>query len=98
MPESLLFFPHACTCFIMDAGPIATGHARSSSRGGPAMLTVLGSHQRSGNGFTRRETLKAGALGLLGGFGVPQLLAAAENRGEGRPGRGQSVSLLYLRG
>ena len=56
------------------------------------MLTVLGSRHRSANGFTRRETLKAGALGMLGGFTLPQLLAAEERRGAQRPGRAKSVA------
>src|SRR5580704_10602887 len=67
-------------------------------QGGPAMLTVFGSQQRSGNGFTRRETLKAGSLGLLGGFGLPQLLAAEERPGERRTGQAKNVILLYLLG
>lgn len=41
------------------------------------MLTMLGSPRRSCDGVTRRETLKAGALSVLGGFGLPHLLLAA---------------------
>lgn len=64
------------------------------------MLTMLGSPRRACDGMTRRETLKAGALGLLGGFGLPQLfqaeaLQAGERR---RQGRAKSVILLYLLG
>lgn len=67
------------------------------------MLTMLGSPRRACDGLTRRETLQAGALGLLGGFGLPDLLQAQENRaGSGnhrRPtGRAKSVILLYLLG
>jgi hypothetical protein len=62
------------------------------------MLTVLGSRQRSSNGITRRETLKAGGLGLLGGFGLPQLLAAEERPRARPPGRAKNVILLYLLG
>src|SRR5215475_12213017 len=40
------------------------------------MLTLLGSPRRCCDGLTRRETLKAGALAVLGGFGLPQLLRA----------------------
>ena len=62
------------------------------------MLTMLGSPRRACDGWTRRETLKAGALGLLGGFGLPQLLQAEETRRTRRPGRAKSVILLYLLG
>jgi hypothetical protein len=62
------------------------------------MLTVLGSPRRCCDGLTRRETLKAGALGILGGFGLPQLLAAEETRRVQRPGRAKSVIVLYLLG
>ncbi len=66
------------------------------------MLTMLGSPRRACDGLTRRETLKAGALGLLGGFGLPQLLQAQERaatvRERRRPGRAKSVILLYLLG
>jgi hypothetical protein len=40
------------------------------------MLTVLGSPRRLCDGPTRRETLQAGALSLLGGLGLPQVLRA----------------------
>ena len=43
------------------------------------MLTLLGSPRRCCDNVTRRETLKAGALSALGGFGLPQWLAAAES-------------------
>lgn len=64
------------------------------------MLTMLGSTRRLCDGLTRRETLKAGALSLLGGaFNLPSLLAAEENRGaRTRPGKAKSVILLYLLG
>src|SRR5436190_2651815 len=61
------------------------------------MLTMLGSPRRTCDGLTRRETLQAGALSLLGGFGLPQLLAAEEAR-QHRPGRAKSVIVLYLLG
>ena len=42
------------------------------------MITMLGSERRLCDGLTRRETLKAGALSLLGGaFSLPGLLWAA---------------------
>jgi hypothetical protein len=65
------------------------------------MLTMLGSPRRCCDGLTRRETLKAGALSLLGGFfNLPTLLAIEEKRGllEGRPGKAKSVIVLYLLG
>jgi hypothetical protein len=61
------------------------------------MLTVLGSARRCCDGLTRRETLKAGALGLLGGFGLPQLLQA-QQQGVAGHGRAKSVICLYLLG
>jgi hypothetical protein len=62
------------------------------------MLTVLGSKKRCCDGLTRRETLKAGALSLLGGLNLPNLLRAEEARLRARRGRAKSVILLYLLG
>jgi hypothetical protein len=64
------------------------------------MITMLGSPRRCCDGITRRETLKAGALSLLGGqFTLPSLLAMEESRqAHERPGRAKSVILLYLLG
>jgi hypothetical protein len=61
---------------------------------------MLGSRRRCCDGITRRETLKAGALSLLGGFfSLPSLLALEEKRKYGsRPGKAKSVILLYLLG
>src|ERR1700687_2281633 len=62
------------------------------------MLPLLGSRRRLCDGLTRRETLKAGALSLLGGaFNLPSLLAVEERRGA-RPGKAKNVILLYLLG
>ena len=61
------------------------------------MLRLLGSPRRCCDGLTRRETLRAGALGLLGGLSLPQLLAAEAAAGH-RPGKARSVILLYLLG
>src|SRR5262245_8940718 len=61
------------------------------------MLTMLGSPRRCCDGITRRETLKAGALTALGGFGLPHLLRA-EEAGQIVPGKAKSVILLYLLG
>src|ERR1700750_844509 len=62
------------------------------------MITLLGGRRRLCDGLTRRETLKAGALSLLGGaFGWPGLPAAEADR-RSRPGKAKSVILLYLLG
>lgn len=61
------------------------------------MLTMLGSQRRCCDGITRRETLKAGALSALGGFGLPQFLEASD-AGLVAPGKAKSVILLYLLG
>jgi hypothetical protein len=63
------------------------------------MLTMLGTPRRCCDGLTRRETLKAGALAVLGGFGLPQLLQAEERAApQPRRGKAKSVILLYLLG
>src|SRR5205085_10519927 len=64
------------------------------------MLTMLGSPRRCCDGLTRRETLKVGALSLLGGlFNLPSLLALEQARGSrARRGKAKSVLLLYLQG
>src|SRR5262249_53556496 len=74
----------------------STDHSRVVL-GGHTMITMLGSPRRCCDGLTRRETLQAGALGLLGGFfNLPSLLRAEEN--QVRPGKAKSVILLYLMG
>ncbi len=64
------------------------------------MLTMLGSRRRCCDVLTRRETLKVGALSLLGGFfNLPSLLALEQARKKtARPGKAKSVILLYLLG
>jgi hypothetical protein len=66
------------------------------------MITMLGSPRRCCDGLTRRETLQAGALALLGGMNLPTLLRAEESRsgrpGHVRPGKAKNVILLYLLG
>jgi hypothetical protein len=64
------------------------------------MITLLGSPRRTCDGLTRRETLTAGALSLLGGaFNLPSLLAMEQSRQPGRrPGKAKSVLLIYLQG
>ena len=64
------------------------------------MITMLGSPRRTCDGVTRRETLAAGALTLLGGgFTLPKLLAAESSKpATARPGKAKNVILLYLLG
>jgi hypothetical protein len=64
------------------------------------MLTLLGSPRQTCDGLTRRETLKAGALSLLGGFFNQQNLTAfelARTSASPKP-KAKSVILLYLQG
>jgi hypothetical protein len=61
------------------------------------MLTMLGSPRRCCDGITRRETLKIGALSALGGFGLPQILAASEAGAVGL-GKAKSVINIFLLG
>jgi hypothetical protein len=62
------------------------------------MITLLGSPRRCCDGLTRRETLRAGALSLLGAFFNLPSLPSAEAPRAGRPGKAKSVILLYLMG
>jgi hypothetical protein len=64
------------------------------------MLVMLGSKRACCDGITRRETLRAGALSLLGGaFNLPSLLALEQARtGQNRPAKAKSVIVLYLYG
>jgi hypothetical protein len=63
------------------------------------MLKLLGSPRRCCDGITRRESLKAGALSALGGFGLPQLLQAEQSQaGHAWTGKAKSVIALYLLG
>lgn len=61
------------------------------------MLTMLGSPRRCCDGITRRETLKAGALSALGGFGLPQMLTAEES-GAVAHGKAKNVIFVFLLG
>lgn len=66
------------------------------------MITMLGSPRRCCDGLTRRETLQAGGLAMLGGlFGSPAHLTRAAEQAKsqnGRPGKAKSVIVLYLLG
>lgn len=61
------------------------------------MLTMLGSPRRCCDGMTRRETLRAGALTGLGGFGLTQMLQA-EHQGIATPGKAKNVIFIFLLG
>lgn len=66
------------------------------------MLTVLGTPRRLCDGWTRRETLRAGALTLLGGLTLPELLryeaSAKPPISNGGSGKAKHVIVLYLLG
>jgi hypothetical protein len=64
------------------------------------MLTLLGRPRRFCDGITRRQSLVAGGLSLLGGFfNLPTLLHAEDGpRPPARPGKAKSVILLFLHG
>src|ERR1700738_1783599 len=64
------------------------------------MLTLLDhSPQRNCQGLSRREFLRIGSLGWLGGLTLPMLLKArAEAAIAGRSVRDRSVVLLFLQG
>jgi hypothetical protein len=55
---------------------------------------------RNCQGYCRRDFLKIGSLGLLGGLALPQLLAsrATAAYGSGRPVTDKAVVLLFLQG
>src|SRR5579872_3252934 len=61
------------------------------------MMTLLGSPRLCCDGLSRRETLKAGTLSLLGGmFGQPALATTPADGA--RSGPAKSVIVLYLMG
>jgi hypothetical protein len=63
------------------------------------MLTVLGNPRRFCNGVTRRDALKAGGLGLLGGFfGLPTLPEVQAVSNSSRQGRAKSIIFIFLHG
>src|SRR5205823_2277964 len=75
----------------------------SAPEGGP-MLRILGSPRRLCDGWTRREMLRAGGLGLFGlslpdFFRLEQAQAASAPATPGRSfGKAKAVILLYLYG
>jgi hypothetical protein len=61
------------------------------------MLTVLGSPRRLCDGWTRRETLTAGALSVLGGLSLPHLLGAEATKTRARQ-KAKHVIVINLLG
>jgi hypothetical protein len=61
------------------------------------MITLLGNPRRCCDGITRRESLQAGALTVLGGLGLGDLLRAEQSR-TGRSARAKNVIVLFLLG
>jgi hypothetical protein len=59
------------------------------------MLTVTGSPRRLCDGFTRRDVLRIGALGL-GGLTLPQLLRAEQSHGVSKSHK--AVIMIYMVG
>jgi hypothetical protein len=65
------------------------------------MLTLLGTPRRLCDGWSRRETLRAGASMVLGGLTLPDLLrleATARAPSGGGVGKAKHVIVLYLLG
>ena len=62
------------------------------------MLRMLGSHRRCCDGITRRETLRAGSLAMLGSMGLPGVSMAANPAVAPTGGKAKNVILLYLLG
>ena len=63
------------------------------------MLTIVDrAPDHNCQGYCRREFLRIGSLGLLGGLGLPGLLAARAAAGAGRLVKDKSVVLLFLQG
>ncbi len=61
------------------------------------MLTMLGNPRRCCDGLTRRETLRAGALSAMAGFGLPQMLQA-EDAGIVKNAKAKNVIFIFLLG
>ncbi len=63
------------------------------------MLTMLGGRRRFCDGITRRESLQAGTLGMLGGLSLPSVLRAESASPQPpRIGKAKSVVVMYLHG
>ena len=61
------------------------------------MLTLMVSPRQCCDGVTRRETLKAGSLSALGGFGLSQMLSA-EAAGTVQGAKAKNVIFIFLLG
>src|SRR5260370_33279596 len=95
---TLFFIGGVCRPAYLHRETAGVGPA--TFRGGRAMITMLGSPRRCCDGLTRRETLRAGALSLLGGaFQLPGLFALEQDRpGDAPPGQAESRIRPYLPG
>ena len=63
------------------------------------MLTLLDRvNDRNCQGFCRRDFLRIGSLGLLGGLALPDLLASRASAASGGLVKDRSVVLLFLQG
>jgi hypothetical protein len=63
------------------------------------MLTVLGTPRRCCDGMTRRESLQAGALAVLGGLGLADVTRAEQSRNTDAPAaKARNVIVLFLLG
>jgi hypothetical protein len=63
------------------------------------MLSILGQGSKLCDGITRREAMRVGGLSLFGGFTLPRLLQASDQRSTARrSGKARSVILFNLLG
>jgi hypothetical protein len=63
------------------------------------MLTLLGTPRRCCDGMTRRQSLQAGALAVLGGLGLADVARAEGSRRAGTPaGKAKNVIVIFLLG
>src|SRR5207248_9020228 len=92
---------HAARLFGAGHRPTRlTPGATAISGRGNAMLTIADTrHAHHCQGYTRREFLRIGGLGLLGGLTLPDLLRArAAAASAGSVVKDRSVVLLFLQG
>ena len=61
------------------------------------MFIPFGSSRKTCDGITRRQALRIGASGLIGGLSLPWLLEAAGEGANGQAGAGPGVHLHLSR-
>src|SRR6478736_3876294 len=92
------------SCAERASHPLPTSPARGTRltpRSEDCTMLSIGDTRstRHCQGTSRREFLRVGSLALLGGMGLPQLMAArAKAASEGRAWKDKSVVLLFLQG